>query len=96
MTNVELLQQTPRANDLDQQILRKTFQRCSVLLAVLDSNLLVVPVVPSIVVRNQVVRELVTVSEEPTVQCPQPALETSKVWRMQRHEPSEVEEQATV
>ena len=52
---------------LCQQTLRIALQSSSIRLAVFNSNLLIVPVVPGIVVSDQIVSELVTVCEEPAV-----------------------------
>ena len=49
----------------------------------------------SVVVRDKVVCQLVTVCEEPAIQGSQSALQRTKLWCMQRDEPCQVEEQAT-
>ena len=90
---VRFLQQFEGHTYLDQEIPGETLQRCPILLAELNRDLLVVPIMPSVVVRDKVVCQLVTVREEPAIQSSQPALQRTKLWCMQRDEPCQIEEQ---
>ena len=81
---------------LYQKTLCKVLQCSSVLLTILYDDLLLVPAMSRIVVGHKIMRKLVTVRAEPTIQsCELPFLSLASV-AMQGNEPSEVEEQTTI
>jgi hypothetical protein len=61
-------------SDSDQHSLRELLERRPIRLTVLDDDLLLVPVVSRVVIRNKIVRKFVAIRAEPAIQRPHLAL----------------------
>jgi hypothetical protein len=74
----------------------KVLQCSSILLTILDDNLLLVPTMACIVVSHKVMCKLVAIRAEPTVQRSQLSFFSLASITVQRYKPSQIEEQTPV